>query len=63
MIIVFMFFITFITVFIDRLASRIYASTLATAMTFGSLIVASIVLDQLTRTRIEYQARSLEFEG
>ena len=63
MIFMFMFVITFITIFVDRLASRIYASTLATVMMFGSLIVASLVLDQLTRTRIERQARSLEFEG
>jgi ABC-2 type transport system permease protein len=63
MVFMFMFVITFVTILVDRAASLIYSSTLATVMMFATLVLASVVLDQLTKTRIEHQARSLEFQG
>ncbi len=60
---VFLFVITVVAVLLDRLASVIYASASATVLVFVMLVLASVVLDRLTRTRIEHQAKSLEFQG
>lgn len=41
----------------------LYQSVIATTLAFGAVIVATIVIDLLTRARVDRQARSLEFEG
>jgi hypothetical protein len=41
----------------------VYRSVTATAIAFGSLLLVTIVLDLLTRARVERQAKSLEFAG
>jgi len=44
-------------------SSTLYQSPAATAIAFGVVITSSIVMEWLTRARVELQARSLEFEG
>ena len=44
-------------------SATLYQSPTATAIAFGVVITSSIVMELLTRARVELQARSLEFEG
>ena len=48
---------------LQAFSPTLYGSVEATTIAFGVLLVATIVLDLLTRARVERQARSLEFEG
>ena len=49
--------------FLDAFSARLYGSALATAGAFGSIVLASLVVDRLTRARVELETESLEFEG
>ena len=48
---------------LQAFSSLIYQSFMATVIVFTAIVAASIVMNLLTRTRVERQARSLEFEG
>lgn len=48
---------------LDAFSAKLYGSALATAGAFGSIVLASVVVDLLTRTRVELQTESLELEG
>jgi hypothetical protein len=49
--------------FLDAFSAQLYGSPLATAGAFGSIVLASLVVDRLTRARVELETESLEFEG
>jgi ABC-2 type transport system permease protein len=61
------FFLLIVMVGVGTLASsimpRLYASITGTAAAFGTVALLSIVVDWLTRARVDRQARSLEFAG
>jgi hypothetical protein len=48
---------------LDTFSAELYGSALATAGAFGALVLASVVVDRLTRARVELETESLEFEG
>jgi hypothetical protein len=48
---------------LQAFSAQIYQSRTATLVIFGVILGASVVMDLLTRARVEIQARSLEFEG
>jgi iron complex transport system ATP-binding protein len=48
---------------LDALSAQVYGSALAIAAAFGSIVLASVVVDRLTRARVERETGSLEFEG
>jgi hypothetical protein len=48
---------------LDTFSAELYASAFATAGAFAALVLASVVVDRLTRTRVELETESLEFEG
>jgi divalent metal cation (Fe/Co/Zn/Cd) transporter len=52
-----------ISALLQGFSATLYQSPTATAIAFGVVITASIVMELLTRARVELQARSLEFEG
>jgi hypothetical protein len=49
--------------FLDAFSAQLYGSAVATAGAFGSIVLASLVVDRLTRARVELATESLEFEG
>jgi hypothetical protein len=48
---------------LDAASAQVYGSALATAGAFGAIVLASVVVDLLTRARVERETESLEFEG
>jgi hypothetical protein len=48
---------------LDAFSAELYGSALATAGVFGAIALASVVVDRLTRARVELETESLEFEG
>ena len=48
---------------LDTFSAELYGSALSTAGAFGALVLASVVVDRLTRARVELETDSLEFEG
>ncbi len=55
--------VSFGAVFFPLVSPLVYRSSLAIALTFGSLIGVSILVERLTKLRIENQTAKLEFEG
>ena len=55
--------ISFGAIFFPLVAPLVYRSSLAIVLTFGSLIGLSVLVDRLTKLRIENQTAKLEFEG
>ena len=55
--------ISFGAIFFPLLAPVIYGSALTIALTFTMIIGVSVIVERLTRVRIEAQADRLEFEG
>ncbi len=60
---VFLIMMTMIRVFLSIFSAQLYSSLLATTSVFATMILASLLIDWLTRTRVGLQAASLEFEG
>ena len=48
---------------LNTFSAALYGSALATAGAFGAIGLASVVVDRLTRARVELETESLEFEG
>lgn len=48
---------------LDAFSASLYSSALATSMAFAAMASASLVVDRLTRARVERLTKSLEFEG
>jgi hypothetical protein len=48
---------------LDALSPSLYGSATATAAAFAAIAGTSLLVDRLTRARVERQTRSLEFEG
>jgi hypothetical protein len=48
---------------LDAFSSSVYASVGATAGVVAGIVGASVIVERLTRARVERQTRSLEFEG
>jgi len=59
----FLMFITAVSVFLSIFSAELYSNLLATVGVFGAIVAASVVVDMLTRARIGLQTASLEFEG
>jgi hypothetical protein len=55
--------VSFGAIFFPLLAPVIYGSAVSIALTFSIIIGLSIVLERLTRIRVEAQAGKIEFEG
>jgi len=58
-----MVFMGLVSGLLQAFSPLIYGSVRGTATVFGVMVGATVVLDLLTRARVERQARSLEFEG
>jgi hypothetical protein len=48
---------------LNAYSSTLYASLRSTLAAFAAIVLAGIVVDRLTRARVERQTASLEFEG
>jgi hypothetical protein len=59
----FLMFITMISVFLSIFSAQLYGSVVATIGMFAAVLVVSLVIDLLTRARVGLQTASLEFEG
>lgn len=59
----FLMFITSISVFLSIFSAELYSSLPATIGVFGAIVAASLIVDLLTRARVGLQTASLEFEG
>ena len=59
----FLMFITSISVFLSIFSAELYSSVPATIGVFGAIVAASLIVDLLTRARVGLQTASLEFEG
>jgi hypothetical protein len=59
----FMMLTIVIAIAFQILAPSLYSSVVATAIAFGVVVGASVVVDRLMGVRVEAQARSLELEG
>ncbi len=62
-VVVLMLVMGLMTGLLQAFSSTLYQSLTATATLFAVMIAATIVIDLLTRARVDRQARSLEFEG
>ena len=47
----------------DAFSHTVYSSAATTAGVLGGIAGASVLVDRLTRARVERETRSLEFEG
>jgi hypothetical protein len=59
----FMMAASFVALLVQAFSPFLYASGVATAITFALVIAASAVVDRLTRARVERQTAALEFGG
>lgn len=61
--IVFLTVMAALSAVLNVFSSRLYGSASATAGAFAAIVVAGLIVDRLTRARVDRQTASLEFEG
>ena len=61
--IVFLAMMAALSAVLNAFSAPLYGSVAATAGVFGGIVLAGLVVDRLTRARVERQTASLEFEG
>jgi hypothetical protein len=59
----FLIFMAMASTALDAFSSTLYASFAATTGLVAMIVGASVLVDRVTRARVERQTRSLEFEG
>jgi hypothetical protein len=61
--IVFLTVMAALSAVLNAMSASLYSSVGATSAAFGGIVLAGLVVDRLTRARVERQTASLEFEG